>query len=96
MVFDWLFVTLGASPVSWKTKKQTTVSRSLVEVEYHSMATVTTELVWLESLQASLGVFHAQKMKLFCDSQTAMHTAKNHVFGECTKHIKIDCHFVHE
>ena len=39
----WL-VFLRHSPISWKTKKQVTVSRSLAEAEYRSMAVVTCEL----------------------------------------------------
>jgi hypothetical protein len=45
---------LGNSPISWKTKKQSTVSRSLAEVEYCSMVAAACELKWLKELSSSL------------------------------------------
>ena len=79
------FVTVGGSPVSWKTKKQVTVSRSSAEAAYRSMAALTSELIWLKSFLASLGIFSTHGMQLlFCDSQAAIHIANNPVFHERT------------
>ena len=51
----WL-VYLGNSPISWKTKKQATVSRSSTEAEYRSMAATTCELLWLSYLLKDLHI----------------------------------------
>ncbi|GAA0171560.1 transmembrane signal receptor [Lithospermum erythrorhizon] len=90
----WI-IFLDDSPVSWKTKKQVTVSQSSVEAEYRSMAVLTCELKWLRGLLWCFGVFYSGAVELFCDSQS-VHLAQNSVFHERTKHIKIDCHFLRD
>ena len=89
-------VFLGSSPISWKTKKQHTVSRSSAEVEYRSMAAITSELKWLRALLLDLGVSHHSPMHLYCDSQSALYIAHNPVFHERTKHIEVDCHSIRD
>ncbi|KAI5662789.1 hypothetical protein M9H77_22112 [Catharanthus roseus] len=57
------FISLGGSPISWKTKKQHIVSRSSAETEYRSMALTLCEIKWLsillrDLLFLSLAQFH--------------------------------------
>ena len=87
---------LGSSLISWKTKKQATVSRSSSEAEYRALASATCELQWLVYLLRDLHLPCSKPPALYCDNQSALHIAANPVFHERTKHLDIDCHIVRE
>ncbi|CAL1389558.1 unnamed protein product [Linum trigynum] len=90
------YIRLGASPISWRTKKQNVVARSSAEAEYRAMASTVSEVLWLRWLLRDLGISSSGPTPLFCDNQAALHIAANPVFHERTKHVEMDCHFVRE
>ena len=89
-------VFVGGNLVSWKSKKQNVVSQSSAESEYRVMTQSTCKIMWLHQLLAEVGIKTSVPTKLWCDNLTALHIASNPVFHEQTKHIEINCHFVHE
>ncbi|XP_049405058.1 uncharacterized mitochondrial protein AtMg00810-like [Solanum stenotomum] len=50
------YISLGSSPISWKSKKQTSISLSSAEAVYRSMRRVVIELTWLFRLFDDLSV----------------------------------------
>jgi len=87
---------LGNSLISWRTKKQLTVSRSSSKAEYQALAVATCELQWLLYLLKDLHITCAKQPVLYCDNQSALHIAANPVFHKRTKHLDIDCHIMRE
>lgn len=73
-------IKLGASLLSWHTKKQNTVSRSSAEVEYRAMASTTSELVWIIGLLQDMGTKLTGPASMLCDNQDALHIAANPVY----------------
>ncbi|GKC86650.1 hypothetical protein Tco_1147299 [Tanacetum coccineum] len=89
-------VFLYGSLMSWKSKKQKTLSKSSTEVEYKVLTSVTSEVVWILKILKDLNCKNLLPVKLYCDSNSAIKIAANPVFHKRTKHLEIDLHFVRE
>nr|KYP50957.1 Retrovirus-related Pol polyprotein from transposon TNT 1-94 [Cajanus cajan] len=87
---------LGPALISWKSKKQSRVSKSSTESEYRAMSTACSEIIWLRGLLAELGFPQTDATPLHADNTSAIQIATNSVFHERTKHIEVDCHSIRE
>jgi hypothetical protein len=82
--------------ISWKSKKQSTVSQSSFEAEYRALASLSCELQWLHYLFKDLGVEFDAPAMVYCNNKSAIYLTHNPSFHERTKHIEIDCHVIRE
>lgn len=89
-------ILLNQSPISWCSKKQTSVSRSSTETEYKSMADTSSELQWLTHLLKDLHIDLDGIPTLHCDNISALALATNPVHHSKLKHIEADVHFTRE
>jgi len=92
---DYL-IFLGPNLVSWCFKKQSTISRSSVKVEYRSLAVATVELAWIVQLLRDLCLQLSSPLKILYNNKTNIFMAANPVTRPRSKHIAIDYHFVHD
>nr|GFA01404.1 hypothetical protein [Tanacetum cinerariifolium] len=74
------FLLLGGTPISWKSKKQSIVSRFSVEAEYRAMTSTISEVLWVRWLLSELRIDTSSPTPLFCDNQAARHIAKTQFF----------------
>lgn len=89
-------IVLAGGAISWKSKKQPTVSLSTMEAEYIALSEVSKE--YLKRLLSHMQFYNLieNPVRVFCDSQSAIELAKNAVFHKRSKHIDIKYHFTRE
>ncbi|CAL9012449.1 unnamed protein product [Prunus brigantina] len=89
-------VFLGPNPISWQSKKQTSVARSSTEAEYRSLAHTSADIAWIRQVLQDLKVRLPQQPVLHCDNLSAIALSSNPVYHSRIKHLDIDFHFVRE
>lgn len=63
--------------VTWRSKKQSVVSRSIVEAELKALASTMCEGIWIRRIMSELGMSFEKTIKLKCDNQAAISIAKD-------------------
>ncbi|KAM2479128.1 hypothetical protein PS1_002899 [Malus domestica] len=84
------------NPISWQSKKQSSVSRSSTEAEYKTLAHCATNIAWISLLLKDLHQPLLLPPLLHCDNLSALALCANPVFHTRIKHLDIHFHFVRE
>lgn len=87
-------VYLGGNAILWCSKKQNIVARSSTEAKYRSLASCSTEILWIKDLLQKLEVPCSFVPQIFCDNIGATYLSVNPIFHSCMKHIAIDYYFI--
>jgi hypothetical protein len=74
----YIFTIVGTR-VSWILKLQKVVSLSTTKEDYVSTTDASKEMIWLQRFMEELGK-KQENNRLYCDSQSAIHLAKNLAF----------------
>jgi hypothetical protein len=82
----------GKSLVSWQSVKQQVVALSRCEAEYIVASTALTQALWFVRLLGDLLGRDTRAVELRVDSQSALALAKNPIFHERRKHIRVRYH----
>ena len=75
--------------VSWQSIKQKVVALSSYQAEYIATTTAATQALWLSRLLGELLGRKVDVVELKVDSKSALALAKNPVFYDRSKHIRI-------
>ena len=102
---EYIFM-LNEGPISWSSKRQSTVALFTIEAEYYALSQAVKEATWLRKLFTDLGLHTAtakipisiDSMKINADSTGAIKMAENPIESKRTtsKHFDIYYHFVQQ
>lgn len=89
-------VFIGNSCISWKSRKQNSVTLSSTEAEYVSLAQACQELIWIISLTEDLGLEQKLPIKIMEDNQSAIKISQSEKHNSRVKHIDVKYHYIRE
>lgn len=87
---------VGVGSISWRSKKQPTVSLSSSEAEYKALSECCKEGLWLQNVMVELRIREPVPLPLYVDNEGAKALEKNPEHHLRTKHIDARHHFIRE
>jgi transposase InsO family protein len=91
----YVFIMAGG-PVTWSSKRQSTVALSTVEAEYVAMSRCAQQMVWMQSWLSEVEVRFSVPSLIKGDSRGAIALTKNTKDHGKVKHIDIRHHYIRE
>eukprot|EP00253_Pinus_taeda_P030100 PITA_30100 len=86
--------TLGYGLITWACKKQSIISISSLESEYHGVLEASKEALCLRQILLEFGFQQQHPTTLWCDNQSAIQLCKDPVQHQRRKHIELHMHFI--
>ena len=82
--------TLGGVAICWKSKKQTIIANSTIEVELIALASTSKEANWLRDLLYEIPLWEKPipPILIHCDSTAAIDRVKNHYYNDKSRLIR--------
>lgn len=94
-------ILINGAPISWRSQRQTSVSKSTTEAEYISASEAACKLVWLNDLLLDAGILnegpsflHTSKLQI--DNKGAVDLAKAEALTRRSRHIEIRYHMIRD
>ncbi|CAM8987324.1 unnamed protein product [Rhodiola kirilowii] len=83
-------VHLGGTAVSWKSSKQTLITRSTMEAEFVALDKCGEEAKWLRNFVEDIPEWkmHVPPICVYCDNQSKIGRAQNVMYNGKSRHIR--------
>ncbi len=87
---------MAGAPVTWSSKRQSTVALSTVEAEYVAMSRCAQQMVWMQAWLGEVGIDYSTPGVIEEDNRGAIALTKNTKDHGKVKHIDIRHHYIRE
>ena len=87
---------LGGNLVTWRSKKQSVVSKSSTEAEFRAMSKGIDEVMWIKYLLDNLQIPYIKPIIIRCDNKSAISIAHDPVDHDRMKHVNIDRFYIQD